>query len=654
MRELIIGKNNDGIVNLSLSTLSTHCAILGSSGCGKTVALKVLIEELCINNVPTIAIDPHGDISSLVYLEENIDLLKDKGISETHIKSFKENAEVMIWTPGSEKGLPLCINPLQFNDMPQNLEDRIQYLSYSAQTLVSALNYEDKKQSSIYSALQIIFQYYTSENIDISNFTKLIYQLESIPEKLSKEIKMVGLSLKGLDELKHQLYKFTVGAESLLFETGEPLDIDLLLGKGSDKTRISIIYLNSISTDIKKEFFISVLNQKIFYWMKKKQENTYNNKLKCAYLIDEISPWIPPVRKPLCKESFERLFKEARKFGVSLIVATQSPGDIDYKIISQVSTTLLGKIQTKQEIEKVKNKIESKNNLDLKKIISTLPDIQTGTFLIISKEYSDIIKVNIRWLLTKHGIDNEGKSWLIASNDLKSIMKEEKKQFFSNQNNKNKEQVSAPIHMDDIDIKETNNHNYDDDTVWTIKNKIFERDVSKKIRQYLKGNLIFKSEKLIKAKFKYLSLIRVECTFIKEKGFFKKSEEKIDDIKLYLNRYDNNNDIEYKILSFYNNIQFDSIINKDPHKIKDLDDMCELVQKKRSELRDEFEFRGRKEIKKIEKDIVKLMEKKYNVNVNAVYLTLLPIWECKISNKEDESCERRIDIDAIYGKKIKY
>ncbi len=91
-----------------------------------------------------------------------------------------------------------------------------------------------------------------------------------------------------------------------------------------------------------------------------------NKFLKCGYFIDEISPWIPPVKKPLCKESFERLFKESRKFGVSLIVATQSPGDIDYKVIAQVSTTLLGKIQTPQEIEKIKNKIKSKNRMTLK------------------------------------------------------------------------------------------------------------------------------------------------------------------------------------------------------------------------------------------------------------------------------------------------
>ena len=154
-----------------------------------------------------------------------------------------------------------------------------------------------------------------------------------------KKIKLSGLSIKDIEELKQKLYRFTVGAESLLFNTGEALNIDTLLGRNdkSNKTRLSIIYLNALSTDSKREFFISILNQKIYNWMKKNQESVETNLLQCGYFIDEVAPWMPPVKKPLCKESFERLFKEARKFGVNLVVATQSPGDLDYKVIAQVS-----------------------------------------------------------------------------------------------------------------------------------------------------------------------------------------------------------------------------------------------------------------------------------------------------------------------------
>jgi len=665
MSDILLGFNNNDEVKLSLSTLSTHCAILGSSGCGKTVALKVLIEELILNKVPVIAIDPHGDISSLIYNEENEDLLKSKGISENHIQKFKNEVDVNIWSPGSTKGIPLSVNPLQFDDLPEDLEDRIKYISYSAQTLASLLDYDQKKIKSIYSGLQIIIEYYLSKNINISNFTKLTEQLDNISDDLMKKIKLSGLSIKDIEELKQKLYRFTVGAESLLFNTGEALNIDTLLGRNdkSNKTRLSIIYLNALSTDSKREFFISILNQKIYNWMKKNQESVETNLLQCGYFIDEVAPWMPPVKKPLCKESFERLFKEARKFGVSLVVATQSPGDLDYKVIAQVSTTLLGKIQTSQEIEKVKAKIESKDNLDMKAIVKKLPNIKTGTFLMLSKEFSDVIKVSVRWLLTKHGIDSSGKNWLVTSKELKELMNEKKEIIEKDSNvvkELNKEIVSSNDQKELKNIDKISNsskktlkdNNYDDEIVWIAENKIFERDINKRVRKFLEGGMFFKDEDITESKFSYMRLIRVELSFMKKKGFIRKTTEEISGINLYLRRIKiSSKNNEYKILSFDKGIRFDSIVDEDPDQILDLDDKCDLIQKTRSELRSEYEFRGRVELKNLKNDIIKVMEKKYDIEVKNLSWTLFPIWSCELTNKKNKS-KRNLIIDGVFGKKI--
>ena len=81
--------------------------------------------------------------------------------------------------------------------------------------------------------------------------------------------------------------------------------------------------------------------------------------VQCAMFIDEIAPYIPPVKVPACKENLELLFRQGRKYGVSCLIATQSPGDIDYKAIGQFSTFILGTLNTKQDIEKVKKRLES-------------------------------------------------------------------------------------------------------------------------------------------------------------------------------------------------------------------------------------------------------------------------------------------------------
>ena len=140
---------------------------------------------------------------------------------------------------------------------------------------------------------------------------------------------------------------------------------------------------------------------------------------------------------------------------------------------------------------------------------------------------------------------------------------------------------------------------------------------------------------------------------MKKKGFIRKTTEEIKGINLYLNRIKHTGkDNEYKILSFDDGIRFDSIIDKDPNKIVDLDDKCELIKKNRSDTRSDYEFRGRVEIKEIEKELIKVMEKKYDINVEGLYWTLFPIWNCKVKDKKNKTSERTIIIDGVFGKTV--
>ena len=112
----VIGKGADGPLGISLNTLQRHFACFGSSGSGKTVASKVMIEELAKTGTPIIAFDPQGDIASLA-LTASVDDLRENGVDPKIQEVFQENVEVVIWTPGSSKGIPICINPLQFDEM---------------------------------------------------------------------------------------------------------------------------------------------------------------------------------------------------------------------------------------------------------------------------------------------------------------------------------------------------------------------------------------------------------------------------------------------------------------------------------------------------------------------------------------------------------
>ena len=125
MKNLVIGKSNKEDIVLSTKTLQRHLACFGSSGSGKTVACKVAIEEMTRNGIPIIAFDPQGDIASLAVTEET-SRIESKGTSPKILESYNENVEVVIWTPASSKGVPICINPLQFDSVEEmSAEDKL-------------------------------------------------------------------------------------------------------------------------------------------------------------------------------------------------------------------------------------------------------------------------------------------------------------------------------------------------------------------------------------------------------------------------------------------------------------------------------------------------------------------------------------------------
>ena len=141
-KHLSLGTTTDGDLTLTIKTLQRHFACFGSSGSGKTVASKVVMEELARQGIPIIAFDPQGDIASLALIESNEELEK-RGVESSIQKDFEENVEVVIWTPGSSKGLPICINPLQFDGIDElSSEDKTRTFSSIAKNISSLVGYD--------------------------------------------------------------------------------------------------------------------------------------------------------------------------------------------------------------------------------------------------------------------------------------------------------------------------------------------------------------------------------------------------------------------------------------------------------------------------------------------------------------------------------
>jgi len=647
MNQLYIGSSDNNPVHLNLAILQRHIACFGASGSGKTVACKVLSEELALQGIPMIIFDPQGDIASLINPETDNELLASKGLNPDVRQQFSEHTEVLIWTPGSSKGLPLSINPLQFEQVAgMDAEDRLRFFSATAKNVIELIGYDADSDDgkSAESVLSTVFDYCFQKKIHLDSFAGLIDLLTDLPESVNEIVSKIS-NQKDMQELIKKLRFLTIGSRKLIFETGFPATIDALLGLGdhdTGKTRLSVIYLNTLSTQEEKEFFMAYIAQLLYNWMLQHPLQNGQDGLQAALYIDEIAPYLPPVKMPSCKESLMLLFKQARKYGVGCMIATQNPGDIDYKSIAQISTYLIGSLKTKQDLSKIETRIESMAPTNASELMQKIPALKKGSFLLISPDQAKKIQqLQVRWLLTKHDVISEDQlNNLINDNWREKYQKAVDAKATPSQAHQNvlaEEQAAQPeqIASDNQLAGQLN------EDVLVVDFTLHERNLNRAIKTHLKHktlNLIT-LEKLDSAKFDYYPLLKVNMLFNNKKGIFKRKIEQVP-VNLYL---------DYKQLNILmiedKAMHFEALIDMDPHKIDDLDGLIFPQTKKRSEV--EYDFR--KLGKRIDiADVKTLLERKYDVEVKDVGLMLYPVWHCVIQDKQNGTM-RALTVDAVMG-----
>ena len=402
MASLLIGRANGREITLPSATLLRHVACLGSSGSGKTVACKVICEEAIRAGVPVIAIDPQGDIASFACPAEH-QAARDKGVPEQVIREYRERVEPVIWTPGSTAGIPLALDPLRAPPPGGRPEEVIRDRSILAASLAGLVGFDAGSDDGRAAAacMDLTLEQLHGGGEHPGGVARLAAVLDDPPPDLRERLRAVASpALPG--EIGRRLRVLDVGAGRLLFSLGPALDIDTLLGRteGSPgRTRLSVIYLNALPSQEEKAFFLSVLVQELYRWMLSHP----SRELQALFYIDEIAPFLPPVRKPACKDALKLLFKQARKYGIGCLLATQNPGDVDYSALSQFSTWNLGRLLTKQDIKKVDGAIKSLDPKGAEAVLADLPSLQAGEFRLLSPDaFPEPVAYQVRWLVSSH------------------------------------------------------------------------------------------------------------------------------------------------------------------------------------------------------------------------------------------------------------
>ncbi len=390
------GASGDWVDDFQAKHLLRQVGILGSNGSGKTVMAKVILEECALIGIPSIIIDVQGDLARLAMEPE-----ADENADPERQRAWSESTDVRVWTPLTSDGLPICIDPFNLpQDVPEdNPEEFLRMaLDRLASGLTSLLGHDPNKPKGR-QAKAFLFKHISTlveageEPYDFGELAESIRAVD--PEEFDM------ITPAALKEMARNAEANNTGADGLLYSLGTPLDIGVMMSQREPgRTPVNVLYLNTLPSDAMKHAFVQQLCRKLYDWM---LANPSPDRLQCVMFLDEAGPFIPPdPHRPPAKDGLRLLLKQGRKFGLCGMIASQSPGDLDYRTMGQARSMFLGSFTQKQEISKIEPMLQQAK--DPKAITANLPSLKAGQFELFSPDFSEeVVHLSTRWLLTPHG-----------------------------------------------------------------------------------------------------------------------------------------------------------------------------------------------------------------------------------------------------------
>ena len=428
----------DDLLLYDSKDLVTHGVVLGMTGSGKTGLCLSLLEEAAMDNIPAIIVDPKGDISNLLltfpdfkgsdfrpwineddarkkgeepdaYAEKTARMW-EKGIGDWHqspdrVRQLKSKVDINVFTPGSKSGIPVSIlssldvPPFEVLDDGELLGERIESTVSSLLSLVGVD--ADPIQSPEAILLGSIFNHCWAAEQSLT--------LESLIRNIQKPpFGKVGIididSFLNAKERQKLALKFNALLASPGFSTwleGPPLDIQRMMYTEDGKPRISIFSIAHLS-DSERMFFVSMLFNQMLAWMRMQSGTT---SLRALLYMDEIYGYLPPTANPPSKKPLMTMLKQARAFGLGVLVATQNPVDLDYKALSNMGTWFLGRMQTERDKARVLDGLAGAadaqgGGFDRKRMETLLSGLDSRVFLMNNVHEDGPAVFHVRWVMS--------------------------------------------------------------------------------------------------------------------------------------------------------------------------------------------------------------------------------------------------------------
>ncbi len=418
--------------------LVTHAVCVGRTGSGKTGLCLGLLEEAAIDGIPAIVIDPKGDLANLLltfpqlrgedfapwineddarkkglspgdFAAQQAELWK-KGLSEggqsgERIQKLKDAAEFVVYTPGSNAGVSVSILK-SFAAPSQEILDDVELLrervSTTTTSLLGLIGVEAdpiKSREHILLATILDQAWRKGQDLDLAS---LIQQIQTPP--LSK-VGVLDLDSfypsKDRFALAIQLNNLLAAPGFSAWLEGEALDVGQMLHSPSGKPRIAIFFIAHLS-DAERMFFVTLLLSQTLGWIRGQSGTT---SLRAILYMDEIFGYFPPVANPPSKAPLLTLLKQARAYGLGVVLATQNPVDLDYKGLANTGTWFIGRLQTERDKARVLEGLEgaaasSGKKFDKQQMEQLLAGLGSRVFL-LNNVHEDAPEVfQSRWTLS--------------------------------------------------------------------------------------------------------------------------------------------------------------------------------------------------------------------------------------------------------------
>jgi hypothetical protein len=390
-RDVASGKTTGELTLYDSSDLTTHAMIIGMTGSGKTGLGIDIIEEAAIDKVPVIAIDPKGDLANLlltfpelrpedfrpwidVQAAERAGLSPDafaaaeaekwrRGLeawdeAPERIARLRDAADFVIFTPGSSAGVPISVLRSFTAPSAESRSRTDRYLEHVEATATSLLALLGSEADPLTSREHILIANLLGNAWDAGNdldLQSLILGIQTPPfDRLGVMDLESAFPSADRAKLAMRLNNLLAAPGFEAWREGVPLDAQKLFYTEGGKPRVAVISIAHLS-DTERMFFVTMLLTSIVEWMRALPGT---GSLRALLYMDEVAGYLPPVANPPSKTLFLSLLKQARAFGVGVVLATQNPVDIDYKGISNTGTWLIGRLQTERDKSRVMDGLE--------------------------------------------------------------------------------------------------------------------------------------------------------------------------------------------------------------------------------------------------------------------------------------------------------